>query len=429
MKVAIEKVVYGGRGMGRIGGKGVFIPFTAPGERVEAEVTREKKDYIEAVLKKVEHRSLLRVEPFCHLFEECGGCQYQHLPYPEQLKLKEAVLNDTLGSLMRKAAFEVHPVIPSPRDRGYRIRAQFKAGMSGGKPVLGFYAWRTHRVVDVRECPLLHSLANGILAELRTRMGEGSQFRIKGADIQVSPEEGKGVIHLRGEEPCCLRAVEEIGKRMAGVKGVAVRGKPETSWGELTLFYAWPEFLGKQGLRIQTDGASFFQVNPYQNWNLMRKVVEWAGLTGQEKVLDLFCGSGNLTLPLAQRARKVWGIDQDRQAIDHAAENARRNNLGNCRFIAASAEEGIRLALQEARGVEVVVLDPPRSGARAILDRLAAFRPAKILYISCEPPTLIRDLGQLRGLGYAVERIQPLDMFPQTYHVELIAECRLRHTP
>lgn len=257
--------------------------------------------------------------------------------------------------------------------------------------------------------------------------GERSPLPIKGADIQISPEEGKGVVNLRSEAPCHPGRVEEIGKRIAGVKGMVVRGKQKTSWGEFTLFYDWPEFLGKQGLHIQTSGASFFQVNPYQNWNLMRKVVEWAGLTGQEKVLDLFCGSGNLTLPLAQRARKVWGIDRDPQAIDHAVENARKNNLGNCRFIAASAEEGISLALQEARGVEVVVLDPPRSGARAILDRLAAFRPLKILYVSCEPPTLIRDLGRLEGLGYQVKRIQPLDMFPQTYHVEVIAECGIKN--
>jgi 23S rRNA (uracil1939-C5)-methyltransferase len=428
LKVAIEKAVYGGRGMGRVGGKVVFIPFTLPGEQVEAEVTREKKDYVEAVLKRVEQRSPRRIDPFCHLFQECGGCQYQHLPYPEQLKLKEAILKDTLGPLIRKATLELHPVIPSPHDRGYRIRAQVKAGRRGGRPVLGFYAWKTHRIVDVEECALLHPLVNRILAGLRNWMGRGSPFCIQGADIQVSPDEGKGVVHLRGEGPWRPWTVEEIEDRIPDLKGMVVKGKPETSWGELTLSYDWPELLSKQGLRIRTSGASFFQVNPYQNWNLMRKVVEWAGLTGKEKVLDLFCGSGNLTLPLAQKARQVWGIDQDREAIDYAVENARRNNLSNCRFIAASAEEGMRLALQETRGVEVVVLDPPRAGARTILDRLAALRPSKILYISCEPPTLLRDLTRLVELGYEVEQIQPLDMFPQTYHVEVLAECRLQNT-
>ncbi len=425
LNVAIEKAVYGGRGMGRAGGKVVFVPFTLPGERAEAEVIREKRDYIEAGLKRVEQWSPLRIAPFCPLFQECGGCQYQHLPYPDQLQLKEAVLKDALGPLVRKAPLELHPILPSPQDRGYRIRAQLKAGWGGRKPVLGFYAWRTHRVVDVEECPLLHPLANRILAGLRSWMGQESLCTIRGADIQVSPEEGKGVAHLRGDGPWNSRAVQEIRERIPELKGMVVKEKPETLWGELTLSYGWPQFLEKDGLRVRTSGASFFQVNPYQNWNLMRKVVEWAGLTGEEKVLDLFCGSGNLTLPLAQRARQVWGIDQDREAIDHAAANARRNHLTNCRFLAASADEGMRLAFEEARGVKVVVMDPPRSGARVLLDRLAAFRPPKILYISCEPPTLVRDLMRLAEKGYRVERIQPLDMFPQTYHVEVIAECRL----
>ncbi len=420
--VEIEKMVYGGRGMGRVNGKVVFVPFTAPGEKVQVEVVRERKDYIEAVLKNIERNSPLRVKPFCDLFGKCGGCQYQHLPYPEQLKLKEETLKDTLHRLIRKGTFEVLTVIPSPHDRRYRIRAQLKVGMSAGRAVLGFYAWRTHRVVEVQECPLLHPLVNGILEGLRNWMGERSKVPIKGVEIQVSPDEGKGVVSLRIEASCRPKMLEEIGQRISGVKGMIVKGKQKISWGEWTLFYDWPELLGKKRLHIQTSGESFFQVNPYQNWNLMRKVVEWAGLTGQERVLDLFCGSGNLTLPLAQQAWKVWGIDQDPQAIEHAAENARKNNLPNCQFIAASAEEGIKLVLREIDSVDVVVLDPPRPGARGTLDLLASLRPPKILYVSCEQPTLARDLTRLIDLGYNVKRIQPLDMFPQTYHIEVIGE-------
>jgi 23S rRNA (uracil1939-C5)-methyltransferase len=422
LTVEIEKMVYGGRGMGRVNGKVVFVPFTAPGERVRVEVVRERKDYMEAVLKNIEQNSPWRVKPFCDLFGKCGGCQYQHLPYPEQLKLKEEILKDALQRLIRKGAFEVLAVIPSPHDRRYRIRAQLKVGMSAGRAVLGFYAWRTHQVVEVQECPLLHPLVNGILEGLRNWLGERSKVPIQGVEIQVSPDEGKGVVSLRIEASYHPKMLEEIGQRISGVKGMIVKGKQKISWGEWTLFYDGPEFLGKKRLHIQTSGESFFQVNPYQNWNLMRKVVEWAGLTGQERVLDLFCGSGNLTLPLAQRARKVWGIDQDPQAIEHAAENARQNNLPNCQFIAASAEEGIKLVLKEIDSVDVVVLDPPRSGARGTLDLLASLRPPKILYVSCEQPTLARDLTRLIDLGYNVKRIQPLDMFPQTYHIEVIGE-------
>jgi len=167
---------------------------------------------------------------------------------------------------------------------------------------------------------------------------------------------------------------------------------------------------------------SFTQVNPYQNWNLVIVVVEWAKLTGREKVFDLFCGSGNLTLPLAQQAMKVWGVDQDRRAVENAVENARGNKLLNCTFLAARAADGITRVLQEAKSVDLAILDPPRSGAKDVLGALALLQPEKILYISCEPPTLARDLTRLEKLGYYTRQIQPLDMFPQTYHIEVIAE-------
>jgi 23S rRNA (uracil1939-C5)-methyltransferase len=422
LTVEIEKMAYGGQGLGRANGKVIFVPFTAPGDRVEIEVVREKKDYAEGIPKRVEHGSCLRVKPFCALFGECGGCQYQHLPYPEQLKLKEEAVKDTLHRLTRKGDFEILPVIPSPYDRAYRIRAQFKPGMSGGKKVLGFYAWRTHRVVEVLECPLLYPSANRILRGLQGWLDEGNKVSVSNAGLQVSPDEGQGVVLLQIDGSAPPGIGEEICKKIKGVKGVALEGKQKTSWGELTLRYDWPEIESMQRLHIQTSGDSFSQVNPYQNWNLMQKVVEWAGLTGEEKVVDLFCGSGNLTLPLAQRGAKAWGVDQDPQAIDHATENARANHLFNCTFFAASAEEGIRRVGEEVRSVDVAVLDPPRVGARGILDLLVFLRPRKILYISCEPPTLARDLSRLITLGYNVKRVQPLDMFPQTYHIEVIVE-------
>ncbi len=175
-------------------------------------------------------------------------------------------------------------------------------------------------------------------------------------------------------------------------------------------------------LRTRTGGESFIQVNPRQNFNLMRTVVEWADLTGKEKVLDLFCGSGNLTLPLAQRAGSVWGVDQDRQAVLYAAENARANRLSNCIFVAANAADGIGRVGKEGGLLDVAVLDPPRVGAHEVLKPLASLRPRIILYISCEPPTLARDLARLIDLDYRVEKVQPLDMFPQTYHIEVLVK-------
>ena len=420
--IEIEKMVYGGHGLGRADGKVVFVPFTAPGDRAEIELVREKKGYAEGIPKGFEYGSPLRVKPFCPLFGECGGCQYQHLPYTEQLKLKEEAVRDLLHHLTPRGNFIILPVIPSPCDRGYRIRAQLKAGMSSGRRVLGFYAWRTHRVVEVKDCPLLDRLANKILLGLQNWSSERTGVSVRNADLQVSPDEGQGVVSLGIDGSGNPSIGEEICRKIKGVKGVALKGKQKVSWGELSLRYDWPEIGGGERLRIQSSGKSFFQVNPRQNWTLMQKVVEWADLTGQEKVLDLFCGSGNLTLPLAQRAGQVWGVDQDSRAVDHAVENARENHLSNCTFFATSAEEGIRRVEEEARSVDVAVLDPPRAGAPGILDLLVSLRPQKILYVSCEPPTLARDLSRLTTLGYNVKRVQPLDMFPQTYHIEAIAE-------
>ena len=424
--VEIEKMVYGGRGMGRIGGKVVFVPFTAPGERVEAEVVREKKDYAEAILKKVESPSPQRGKPFCPLYGECGGCQYQHFSYEDQLKLKEEAPRETLHRLAREGIFEFFPIIASPADRGYRIRAQFKIGMKEGKKILGFYAWRTHRVVETEECPLLHPLANQILHGLRQWLGETREVSLIEIDLQVSPGEGRGVLNLRSEDPLDDRRVEELRERISGLKGVAGGGKKQSSWGDLNLVHEGPEIAGRT-LRFQTRGESFVQVNPGQNRNLIRKVVEWARLGGEEKVVDLFCGSGNLTLPLALGAKKAWGIDLDRQAIESARGNARENEIPHCTFWAGSAEEGIKRVREESPSVDLAVLDPPRAGAHGVLGPLVSLQPRKILYVSCEPPTLARDLARLVSLGYNVKRVQPLDMFPQTYHIEAIAELEIAH--
>jgi 23S rRNA (uracil1939-C5)-methyltransferase len=419
--VEIEKMVYGGKGMGRADGKVVFVPFTAPGERVEVEVVREKKDYAEASLKKIESLSPRRRNPFCPLYGECGGCQYQHFAYEEQLKLKEEAVREILHRLSRKANFEILPIIPSPTDRGYRIRAQMKAGVTAGKRALGFYAWRTHRVVPVKDCPLLHPLASRILSGLNRYLRERKEIPLEGADIQVSPDEGRGVVSLRVKGPWDKERMEKIGGEVPEIKGIVLEGKEGASWGETGLWYKGSEMGGKR-LLLQADGKSFVQVNPDQNRNLIAKVLEWADLKREDKVVDLFCGSGNLTLPLALKGGKVWGVDQDGGAIGSARENARRNLINNCTFLAGTAEEGIGRIKRETRSVDLVVLDPPRVGAHSALNPLVSLGPRKILYVSCEPPTLARDLAHLVSLGYNVKRIQPLDMFPQTYHIEMVVE-------
>jgi 23S rRNA (uracil1939-C5)-methyltransferase len=421
--VEIEKIVYGGAGMGRIGGKVVFVPFTAPGDRVIAEISREKKNYFEAALRTIAKPSARRVRPFCPVFAVCGGCHLQHLNYADQISLKEANLRDSLHRLRGKGDFDILPTLCASQDRGYRVRAQLKASCAGGRTVLGFYGVRSHSVVAIEHCPLLAPLANEILRGLLslTDRRKGSA-RIEGADILVSLDEEKGIVRLKRAGPGDPAFLEELLQEVPCLKGARYQADGGASRGDLRLRFRLSGEVAEEPLEMDIPADCFFQVNPFQNRALVRKVREWARLTGREKVLDLFCGAGNLTLPLARNAGEIWGVDFDPAAISAAAENARKNFLDHCTFLAAPAEAGTARILGETKRVDLVVLDPPRAGAAGALEPIAGLRPQKILYVSCEPPTLARDLSRLGTLGYRVTRLQPLDMFPQTYHLEVIAE-------
>ena len=423
LTVDIEKIVYGGLGMGHVGGKVVFVPFTAPGDRVTAGILKEKKNYFEGRLQTIERPSAKRVQPFCRVFSRCGGCQLQHLSYADQISIKEENLRGSLHRLLQKSHFEIFPTIPAPQDRGYRIRAQLKTAFGRDRTILGFYGFKSHRAVGIRECPLLHPLADEILREMDGELqGFKEGIPLWEVEIFVSPDEDRGIVHLRGDGAKVLKLAERFSQKTQLIKGVKLTGTKTASWGDLRLRFCLPGLASESPIRVQIQTESFFQVNPYQNENLVRKIGEWALLSGVEKIADFFCGAGNLTLPLAQKAGKIWGIDSDETAIATAKENATQNGLKNCIFRAERAETAAAKILAETKQIDLAVLDPPRAGAREVLESLAALGPRKIFYVSCEPPTLIRDLARLEELGYNITRIQPLDMFPQTYHLEVIAE-------
>jgi 23S rRNA (uracil1939-C5)-methyltransferase len=423
LTVDIEKIVYGGQGMGRADGKVVFVPFTAPTDRVTVAILKEKKNYLEGTLQTIEKPSAKRIQPFCRVFGRCGGCQLQHLGYADQISVKEENLRGSLHRLLQEGHFEVLPTVPAPQDRGYRIRAQLKAAIASDRTILGFYGIKSHQVVEIGQCPLLHPSADKIFRELDGELqGFKEGIPLWEVEIFVSPDEDRGIVHLRGDGPKVFKMAERFSQKSRLMKGVKLTGTKTASWGDLRLRFCLPGLSSEKSIRVQIQTESFFQVNPYQNETLIRKIGEWALLTGVEKVVDFFCGAGNLTLPLAQKAGRIWGIDSDETAIATAKENAAQNGLKNCVFRAERAETAAAKILAETKQIDLAVLDPPRAGAREVLKSLAALGPRKILYVSCEPPTLMRDLARLGEIGYDVTRLQPLDMFPQTYHLEVIAE-------
>ncbi|MGB9698687.1 MAG: class I SAM-dependent RNA methyltransferase [Thermodesulfobacteriota bacterium] len=245
VELIIEKMAYGGWGMGRASGKIIFVPYTIPGEKVIGKIEREKKNYAVAVLREIKEVSPLRQSPFCNLFGQCGGCHYQHLAYKEQLQIKEQMLKEFLAPLLTKdKAWEIYPLFPAPEDRGYRIRAQLKGAQKSGKQILGFYERKSHQLVEIKECPLLHPLANLILHGVREWAEKDAGSIIKNLEVQVSPEEGKGIIFLQVDDNNIEDYVTMLMTNIPQLKGVKVKGQRNFTAGEMLLDY---KILGASG--------------------------------------------------------------------------------------------------------------------------------------------------------------------------------------
>ncbi|MBZ0220717.1 MAG: class I SAM-dependent RNA methyltransferase [Candidatus Methylomirabilis sp.] len=436
--VEITSLAYGGKGVGRIDGKVVFVPYTAPGDLAEVEVVSAKKGYSEGEITRIERPSPVRVKPVCPLYGECGGCNLQHMSYAAELEWKQRILEETLrrvGKLEVKSlngddvpagpeAVRFEEPIASPREFNYRSRARFHIN---GK-CAGFFAAGSHRVVDMDACPLLDPLINESFIDIKDVLKSVDAPGISSFELVLSERDSKtvaifnahearpipwaralaGVRHLKGYE---VRAITDRGRK----------GKRVAIEDDITVSYT------AGGVDFSACAGIFSQVNRLQNRNLVAKALEFAALSGKETVIDLFSGSGNLTLPLALKAKEAIGVEADREAAREGSGNAARNSIENARF---HAEDSIlwlkrNLNILERGRDPVLVLDPPRGGEPQIARSLSGARPGSILYISCSPPTLARDLSFLAGLGYMVSRAVLIDMFPRTYHVESIMVLRL----
>ena len=417
VQVWIESVAFKGYGVARIHGKVVFIPHTVTGDQAWIEMTEEKEKYAVGRLTQITQPSPWRVDPLCTSFGSCGGCQWQHIDYSIQCKLKKKILEDALKRLGRLKKSPPITVIPSPQSFGYRIRAQLKVQ---GK-AMGYFQEKSHRIVDIQTCPIAHPLINQMIPLIRKRFLPFS--RMGEIEINVSSDEGRGVLFLpslssgRGSE----NAFGEFLQNDALVKGIVITRKERFhSFGDPTLNFTLPlgQMREKGNLKFRISPGSFFQVNPMQNQTLIQTVLQFAKANPLGRALDLYCGIGNLTLPLAMGAKEVLGIEENRVAIKDARFNAERNGIGNCEFIQGRVEDVLMSWNREKP--DLVVLDPPRRGCKTVLDQVARLKPQKVVYVSCEPTTFSRDLRLFQERGYSLQRLVLIDMFPQTYHIEVI---------
>lgn len=418
----IEALAFGGAGVGRHDGMAVFVPYAAPGDLVRCRLTGRKKRHAHGQIEALLEGSPLRCEPACPVFGICGGCDWQHLPYGEQARWKERLLGDVLQRQAGVADPVVRPLVPSPEPYGYRSRVQFKCRQTEAGFVMGFYRRGSHYVIDVPSCPVAAGPINQALRWFRQWLPAcPCPGRIPQVDLAVD-DEGRlrAVLHHLGgdgtqqELATYLRPLAEA----VGLSLFFQSGRKQTLTAVCGAEELFVHPLEGDDMRLGYGPGGFAQVNLVQNRRLVGEVLSAAALTGQERVLDLFCGMGNFTLPLARHAGSVLGVEDYAPSIASARLNAHRCGCSRARFLARSAE-GV-LAQGGDGPFSLVVMDPPRSGAYGVVKELLLARPARIIYISCDPVTLARDLKPLVHGGYRLLWSRPFDLFPQTAHVESV---------
>jgi 23S rRNA (uracil1939-C5)-methyltransferase len=385
------------------------------------ELVQEKKNYAHGRLVQLLTPSPLRRLPPCPVFGQCGGCQWQHLPYAEQGRWKERILGDMLARRCGAGADLLRPLRSSTVEWGYRSRVQFKCRQTPHGFVLGFYRAGSHYVVDLNHCPITDPRINSVMQQLRPQLA-ASPFAAHLPQLDLAVDDRgrvRAVLHWLGDE--VQKAVDYF-RPLAEEGDFALflqTGRKETLRhvaGAEDLFIE----VGDAPLALAYGPGGFAQVNLDQNKALVAEVLEVTATLKARRVLDLFCGMGNFALPLAARGVQVVGVEDYSPSIDKARQNAQRLGLVTAYFEVGPAEGAIR-RFQQDGPFDLVLLDPPRTGAAAVMEDLLHARPPHVLYVSCDPSTLVRDLAILLSGGYRLLWSRPFDLFPQTYHVESIS--------
>jgi 23S rRNA (uracil1939-C5)-methyltransferase len=419
VETTIEKGVYRGRGLGRVGGRVVFVPRAFPGDRVLVRITEVHAGWAEGgVVELLETSPDRRVSP-CPYVPRCGGCAYQDLGYEAQLRLKESVLRE---SLARAGAGWQGPVTvhPSP-ERGWRMRASlhFASGDEGLR--LGLRQEGTRRVVDVESCLQLSDAMNGAARAMREALASRPALarQARGLDLLEAPEGGALVAVLEmALPPAEAHSLAGLAKRVPGLTGFGVRAGRRLHWLDGTPHVE----ASVLGATLRAHVGSFFQANRFLLEPLVRAVVDL--VPGDGRVLDLYAGVGLFALPLSARSgAEVLAVEVSPSAVSDLRANARRNGLERVRVLPGDVREVLAAARPEPG--ERVVLDPPRTGAGPeVVDLLASRAPAVIVYVSCDPATLGRDLARLAGRGYRPDAVHLFDLFPDTFHLEAVVRLR-----
>ncbi|MBE6007830.1 MAG: 23S rRNA (uracil(1939)-C(5))-methyltransferase RlmD [Lachnospiraceae bacterium] len=422
-----------GMGIGKIDGFTVFADGALPGEEVKVLVMKVKKNYCYGKVMEIVNKSPYRCEAVCPVFKKCGGCQIMHLSYKGQLEFKTKKVKDCIERIGGLKGVEVLPALGAKEPLFYRNKAQFPVG--DGK--IGFYAKHSHNIIDTDKCYIQAPVNEAVLNAIKGYMADN---KVSAYDEKT----GRGLIrHIftrlgktTGEIMVCLVVngkklpnekdlVERI-KDIDGVVSVMININKESSnvilgrdsrllWGKDRI----RDLIGE--VKYDISHLSFYQVNPEQTRVLYEKALSLADLKGGETVMDIYCGIGTISLFLAQKAKKVYGVEIVDAAIEDAKKNAELNNMTNTEFYVGKAEEVIPRLYKDGVRADVVVVDPPRKGCDInVINTIIDMKPERVVYVSCDPSTLARDLKLLVEGGFEIKEVQPVDQFPQTVHVETV---------
>jgi 23S rRNA (uracil1939-C5)-methyltransferase len=442
--VAFEDLTHDGAGVAKVNGFPVFVQNALPGESGQVKVIKVKKGYAFGKLIKHHTISEQRVEAPCPVYKQCGGCQLQHVSYEGQLQFKQKQVKDVMARIGHLPDVPVHSTLGMNDPWRYRNKAQVPVAEREGGLVAGFYQQRSHDIINMDACLIQQQANDDVVQAVKSicekhgvsayqeQKHKGSLRHIMARYGLVTGEIMVVIVNRTAELPNKKRIIEDIIEAVPNVKSIVqnvnskrtnviLGNQTNVLWGEEYIY----DYIGD--VKFAISAKSFYQVNPEQTKVLYDKALEYADLTGEETVIDAYCGIGTISLFLAQKAKKVYGVEIVPEAIEDAKRNAELNCIHNAEFEVGEAEVVIPNWYKQGIKADVIVVDPPRKGCdEALLNTIIDMKPKKVVYVSCGPATLARDLAILEKGGYETVEVQPVDMFPHTTHVENVAVLKLK---
>jgi len=442
--VAFEDLTHDGAGVAKVNGFPIFVQNALPGESGQVKVIKVKKGYAFGKLIKHHTISEQRVEAPCPVYKQCGGCQLQHVSYEGQLQFKQKQVKDVMARIGHLPDVPVHSTLGMNDPWRYRNKAQVPVAEREGGLVAGFYQQRSHDIINMDACLIQQQANDDVVQAVKSicekhgvsayqeQKHKGSLRHIMARYGLVTGEIMVVIVTRTAELPNKKRIIEDIIEAVPNVKSIVqnvnskrtnviLGNQTNVLWGEEYIY----DYIGD--VKFAISAKSFYQVNPEQTKVLYDKALEYADLTGEETVIDAYCGIGTISLFLAQKAKKVYGVEIVPEAIEDAKRNAELNGIHNAEFAVGEAEVVIPNWYKQGIKADVIVVDPPRKGCdEALLNTIIDMKPKKVVYVSCGPATLARDLAILEKGGYETVEVQPVDMFPHTTHVENVAVLKLK---